>query len=787
MTAAARTDRDGRARLDVLDSPNGTVRIRGDGFFDRTVPAAEVDAGTEVSISPMGRLHVDVRDGSGVPVHGAYVTVRLSDRDTLGLGEQMIPLVRPGYVARYTDSGLPVPEGDFVESGTGPSGTLELERLPCGVRLRVRVEGPVLAEEQTLVIDPTRREARVAFDVERGSVVEGIVARADGSPLPHPLFLRLDPGFRERSAPVFTTPAEDGSYRFEGVPRGTARIRVLQGGAVTAQATHVVEDDVETVPTIWLEDLAVVAGQLVYEGGDAHGAFLVEVYGAGLRRSTKEISGSGAFTLEMIEGEYTLVVKRYLALAEPTELARAKVDVPATTKVEIDLSPALAAIRGTLGMEMVEGSGPLAANFYEVGASGGRGARVFAGTTDVDESGSWLVGTALAGTYDIEFACAGRPLAVRRQVALEAGRTTDLGELEPLGLIECTGRCSYDDGRPVAGQKLIFKGKAARRTCTTDPAGAFELTGLPGGLYRVERALDGNLGQAIGQVALTDSPMHVELRCPAPGRIECSLNEHAAGGGLFGLRIPEGDAPVPRRLQRTAPPNGIMTFDGLMPGAYVVSYQPDPDARLRARKAIELGEGETVRVEFGAETIARQVSFEVDGRPLTDVELVHAFSLEDAGTGTVIADSAIPDRKGIARVDLPEGAGRLRRDELEQEGGAGFGLAGLPRRGGGAGRLRGRRSGGSLGDGADDRSRRSGAWSVPPAECALGDGRWLACRGDRVRVSVGVGAARAGGMGAPDVRSARRCVASGHARGGGTVTNRHEVGVGGEDLVLFPR
>ena len=395
---------------------------------------------------------------------------------------------------KVADDGVAGSHGDTQT--TDEQGRFAFPALAPGRHTLSAIDGehaPTSSNPITVVVD--RPVAGVELVMKAGAVVSGTVVDTAGKAAAFATVRVLGKG-----AQMWRTPARqattDSAGKFE--LRGLARARLQARAESDTSASAIVDLDLTArAERRGLKLVLDVGGTIEGVVVDSQGQPVPEVEVnafpdvlggqspdsialAGLSPSTTD--GGGRFAIHGLpDGAYRLWAARHASLEEGwgQHSTPAKVG---DTNVKI-VMPAPGQLVGHLALE---GGATPAMAYVEVGMQ--------PATPAID--GAFRIEDLAPGAHDLRVFGPGFSDLVKRDVQVEAGKTTDLGTLTVLRGRRLDGRVVDSSGTPVAGARvklgeLLFSGAddsgesdatdalSGIRTATTDQDGTFELVGVP--------------------------------------------------------------------------------------------------------------------------------------------------------------------------------------------------------------------------------------------------------------------------------------------------------------------
>ena len=525
--AVAQNTLGGRYRFDGLAAGDYAVTLRLDGFRIEAIPVVidvgETSVADHVVLLPLAQegtiVGTATRQGAGAGTHGGIrVEVVGTPSSTLTNSDGQFAIVLPardaGYTLRFLDSGsTPVDVADLV----------------------VRIDDVTVAPPVVLVSQP-------------GAVVGRVVlAEGFGPGLVTDVIISVFQLAAGEGGDAFRTgaPLNNGFFEFRNLPPGFYTVRFELPGFRLRTRTVSIEPgetlnagDISMLPSDEAEALTLIEGTALRAGSDDHSGVLVEAVGTPFTGLTSSIGGfqllvnpdthvlrftTPGYGVETVDGVEAVLGER-VTLAEPVVLQA----LPAT-------------LRGVVSLEIPNGDDAVGA---------GVTVELLAGNVVVEQTGTGALGAFVidttAGTF-IARISAPRYAHQMRPVRLVAGDAFDLGAVRlTLARADLAGAVTFADTPQAGGAQVIVTGNAAdpnvagfRRTAEArPPAGAFEVDGLPLGLYDVVAVADGYV---------TSAPEAIRLDvADATGAFAAELESRLA----FPVASAAGPSPRPLHFER---------------------------------------------------------------------------------------------------------------------------------------------------------------------------------------------------------------------------------------------
>jgi RNA polymerase sigma-70 factor (ECF subfamily) len=493
------TDSAGMFAVEALAENESGLLIEDSNAVPVFVPAACLEASADTHVI----------DADGLPVEGAFVRIELD------------------FGVQYPDKPRPWFDSLSWHGPTDASGDLKIDGLPAGTSLFVVPLGDLFARPRLAHVDPQSLDSTANLTVWRVGSATGRIAWADGSPgrdLTVSFSGRYDP--RGGSVPRVET-AEDGSFRLDGVCSGAGRLNIAQERGISSVQIEIPASRDGDLGTIILPELTSIEG--VVTGADLAGPSgsmgarpSVQVYRNGAALTWRGLGADGRFAFELPRGQYQLVVQMQGGFGD-CELLRRSVACP-STDVVLDVGRDSGRIRGQLPEGMPD-TVSVAARVYlgldELSPpDSSLGARTF--TPILVSAGAFEFGPIPPGEWDIEVALG--EFGTRRipGVVLEAGRTTNIGVIDP-SATDVHGRVTTRGGEPVANARVmllapnirsVFDDAKPQREVRTKQDGSFRFSSVDARQWHVYATLGEELVAA---------PVLTEVQSGAAHRLDIEL------------------------------------------------------------------------------------------------------------------------------------------------------------------------------------------------------------------------------------------------------------------------
>jgi uncharacterized GH25 family protein len=624
-------------------------RTAADGLFsiplapdrqEKVLLTAEDGRRLEASIGPPGK-----NGPEPLPLRLPALGLR---KGRTGFGQVVDRMEKPVAGARVVLRPMPGarpagPNAPLREAATGPDGRFELRDLPPGrYELTARRQGYAPLTVPGLRVPPGSGSTDLGTVILRAGVaVEGRVVDPQGRPVPE-AEVRVAPAGGlpaapgpgdEPSPPVLTGP--DGSFRIEDRrPGETVDLGVRRPGYAPASAPGLRIPREQPVRIV-LQPTATVEGSTVETGGAPVPGALVLILPSNPVHPTRQARSdeNGLFRIEDVTpGSFEI-----RATAPGRQEARlANLEVRAGQElqdVEIVLAPG-----AVLAGRILSPTGqPVSGAEVSLLPEGSASPLLSAGATLSDEQGRYRLERLSPGTHTVKAVYEGYRPAQRRLDVREGGNTLDL-TLEPGATLG--GHVVDPLGAPVAGARVFLRpppGEDPRGlpSDTSGPDGAFTLTGLADGSYRLFAEKAGFARSRDGrEVAVAGTSVTgIEIQLTPGGAI---------AGRLLGLDFNE----LSRVLVRTDSgqtgqvlPDGGYRIENVEPGRQrVVAALPGGSRQAEGQVVLEPGASEArLDLDFGK-------GLKLTGRVLSGGQPV-------AGQGVLISGAEGPGRWGDTDLD----------------------------------------------------------------------------------------------------------------------------------------
>lgn len=598
------TGADGTFEITGLAAGKVELYGRGEGFADSEhlkldVAAGAVTEGIVIELPPAvavrGRV-VSSANGSGV--EGALVFVPASESPFAAVvPSDMDPTAEPS-----------APNGAF-SARTGPGGAFVIDGLTPG-RHSVHVRARGFAAAQAPAADVPGPD--VLIELGTGGIVEGVAAKADGTPRPG-LQVMLQQGVGARNLMAKTD--EDGRYRVENVPPGAYRVMLIdpEAGGMPSMESVTVREGETTVLDFrpQTEGVQPVHGTVERGGKPLAGATVMLTGGStGMRMGTTD--DSGAFLFEGVApGTYTVVAQASM-MGGGSESRQVTVTAE-TPPSAVRLQLSSLAIRGRV-VDAVSGK-PVAAALVAVLDPAAKAADSLAalvqgqkGQAFANADGEFSVDGVPDGVFRLRVSAAGYPQTHVENV--RPGGDTLVVKLDA-GL-EFHVKVLDENGDPVAGASVTAEDASGRETTVFDMSlsGLSDESGdaslrLAAGRYLLHVQADGH-PEATANVSADRTDLTVQLA--AGGTVTVQVRDRD-GKPVVGARVEFRDAqdrPIVRRMTfgsalvggNATDDQGRLERKGFASGTVTVVVTPVDGASVRREATVRGGATTTVDVEI---------------------------------------------------------------------------------------------------------------------------------------------------------------------------------------------
>lgn len=254
-TQSAETDAQGYFELDGIDPGRQTLFLWAEGSYARPGPTVDVLPQKETSVDI-------VFPGTG------RILARIQTSDGGDLPDDLFLLVR------FKDS---TGESKAIRFQPDDQNRCELRLLEAGsYRLNLETGNRKYTLPAPRVVELADGEqTEVAFQLDRGGSLDGMVRDADSRPLPNVrLTLSIRPAEGALIRRVAQTDAQ-GQFRFDTLPAGTGNLEVFAQGYLPLKREGIPIGSVDQHLTLALESGGRVMGQVTDEGGQPKASVMV--------------------------------------------------------------------------------------------------------------------------------------------------------------------------------------------------------------------------------------------------------------------------------------------------------------------------------------------------------------------------------------------------------------------------------------------------------------------------------------------------------------------------------
>jgi uncharacterized GH25 family protein len=475
---------------------NASVKLSG---YDKTASTAADGTATLAPVHP-GWVGVDISaDGYAstsafgqVGSGGATAAIHVKLHKGVAVSGRVVDEAGKGVAKVHVTVGegmwFPVDEG---EATTDDKGDFTIATLAAGTHTFHAEDGEHAPARSSPVTVADRAVTGITITMKEGGVLRGIVVDTKGAGAGYAT-IRVAPHGREDIGQGRQAVADkQGNFEVRGLPRTKLQVRASSADA----SSKLLDLDLGSQPVakdlrLVLDETGTIAGVVV--DGDGKPVPEIQVSAVADFLSGKDISlaglttastdGAGAFTLRGLpEGSYRIRAVRsgsgFGGWAEQSIAAKT-----GDKNVKLTL-PAPAVLVGKVALE--SGQPPMLAN-VQLG---------YHPATPAGTDGAFRIEDLEPGKYDVRILGPEFAQLTKRDVELEAGKTTDLGTVTVARGRKLTGRVIDPSGAPVAGARVTvsprlvsMEGAADQmaqieeltgaRIATTDQDGAFTIIGI---------------------------------------------------------------------------------------------------------------------------------------------------------------------------------------------------------------------------------------------------------------------------------------------------------------------
>jgi hypothetical protein len=476
------TGRDGTFTVEGLPVGRFLLRAERPGFSTASVPVtleANDSVTTVLRLASIQLLEGVVQDGQGRPLAQAALFAWPAGGAQVGVVESS-----SGADGRFALAGLSPGSWTLMVEAPG-FGTLRLERVDLPSRpLVLRLQGEV-------------------------RTLGGVVVGADGGFVQGARVLLYGPAL---STPREATSNDKGIFLFEGLGFGKFVVRASTGQRVSVPQAVVIDAETGWLPPvkITLGPGAMLTGRVVDDTGRPLARADVEPVASPTddAPTTVKTDKEGRFAVgPLVPGRYQIWARQTAhAMTAPVE---AQVRADKTAPVQIRLPRAVQVLGqavddaglpvagavvsvgllnvGTQDLAVLTGSLPLAADAANLPPEALNRQSLLRSTAS-DANGRFLLPDLPAGSFRLEVSSPTRLPIRRSPLAIEPGRTVDLGRLLLQAGVPTQGRVLDEEGAPLPGARI-----EARPMDGASPAVFSALTGedgtfkvhLPRGLFTI--------------------------------------------------------------------------------------------------------------------------------------------------------------------------------------------------------------------------------------------------------------------------------------------------------------
>jgi hypothetical protein len=536
------TDSFGRFRIDSLPSGDYTLNAGGDIYSQANLTVDDLVAGSEraqvnFTVKQGGTISGVVKGPGNVPIAGATVSALGADGH--------------GYSATSDATGA------FTITSLAPQ-TYQL--LASGAGLVTGVLDNVILGDAPL--------SGVNLALTHGGTLTGTITKSGGSPGAFD-FVKLQLGVLTFSAQADS----EGVFSLSGLPAGNYTLTVPDAGSMTATANAtVVADMTNTAPPITLSPLGTISGLVTNTTANAPlGGVTVFVLGPDGVLTSDVTGADGRYTLTGIDaGSYSVV----LGDLDTAGAARASVTLsPSATAATHNFSAAVSGvISGTIFK--ADGTTPAAGAIVRLGQAGD-----VILTRSADANGNYSFVVLASGSYEVAATADGLTYTPVN-VNVSGGATTDTDFVAGTHTLSGTVRDAGNAVVPGATVVIYREGAESVRSLvsfvTADANGAFSITGLVDGSYRIDAVAEGLAAESAAVTIAGTNPAPVSFSLDTEATLHGTITDAATTGALTGANV----LIVSRTAQQHAFPvttdaTGAFAAAHLLPGTYDVIVMSD--------------------------------------------------------------------------------------------------------------------------------------------------------------------------------------------------------------------
>jgi beta-lactamase regulating signal transducer with metallopeptidase domain len=592
ITATA--DKDGRYRLDGLGPGLNWLEATAPGYGRSTIQAKAPASAMHFFLYPGAEIRGSVRDTAGKPVTGVLVSTEIG----------------PGQAssAAPTDG-----EGRFVVVGLQPGTYKLIARHPQwapSVQSGVRTE----------IGSP----AQVDFRLEPPASVAGRLVDTDGRPMRGRVLLQAVDGeeipwqiARDLSCEV----GVGGRFILSGVPTGTLTLAIRPLGYPPIQAeVKVARGKLADIGDVTLEMGLVLRGMVRDRMGKP-------IVGANIsaRQDDKE-----AMSLSDPDGSFVVAG---LAAGDHKVTVSAEGFAPSQISAQAGGRPLNLVLhaQGIISGAVVDEAGHAVDAYRALARAAGAKEGLTPTSLANEANGHFRIEGVEAGTYVLEIQAASYVDKAVPDVAVTAGRTTDLGRIVLSAGGAIRGTVVDTSGVPVPGvdvrvedsrgtlRSVRYGGTSEERRATTDIDGRFELRGLPAGPVPL-RASHPQFAPTDAEgvaVPVASSPAEARITLFAGGRIEGTARSR--GGSPFaGFAIV-----LPSWVQVPVGDDATFAVDHVAPGRRTLYLMAGSAGLYNAvvSKEVEVRDGETTAIDLSVQDVLVSGRITRGSKPLAQHEI----------------------------------------------------------------------------------------------------------------------------------------------------------------------
>ena len=643
------TDENGRFPIQVRDSSEANVAIaRKEGHAWDFVPFGPgIPSELVLQLGPTHRLGGVVKTDEGTPVSRAKVQFR---RAYPFEAESTIPTWRLLALRLLTET-----------ITTDVSGRFEFSEMGSAqVRVNASAEGFVPVQ-----LDFVRANMRLNITMIDGAIVHGTVVNAQGKPVESAWITSIALGTMPAQTRPWLRTGSDGTYEIDPAHSGSVGVACYPDGhplAIQRQDLEIEPGEEMRVDFV-LKDAGTMTGTAVDSNerpiqgitlssySQTHGYFLTDSVTDGVGRfSFKNLALGEMYYIDFPgDSQYgPLEVHDILAGTEGIKISLQRV-ARVWGAIEFGGEPSRATIRLVPRRDLGDRLGVMTMDDFILDNWRER-------VLDVKEDhyGQYY----WAGIYDVEFQAAGYAPIRFENYTLVPGRQPDPIDLyfttgtQIRGMVlDLDGTAIPDASVRVVNQsnKGLLRLVNGDRVSTTDESGRFEIQASPDEQVAIRVEADGFAWKTVRNVSAESESLVIRLG--SGGRIEGAVEtKYASPPSTLEIIVREigcedgrsSFVSEKRAFSIENVPEGLVEV--VLEDHYYSTGFPDVEPQVRQ---VDVGEGQTVRVDFDAATgVILKGRVEGWDKPL----LIEARKLDDAGGKAVIAGASYTGPSGEFRI-----------------------------------------------------------------------------------------------------------------------------------------